>query len=102
MSLFFLASGINHFLTPHVLHEYMEYRKFKHSKALVFLSGVLLVICGPASLISHYDIRVYTSYALGVFVSLAAFMVHSFWKEKRQTSQNARSSKLHQKLRHLF
>ena len=81
LALFFFANGINHFLNPHVLHEYMEYREFNRPKLLVFLSGLLLIICGPLLLISNYSLQVYAAYTLGLFVLVAAFLVHSFWKE---------------------
>jgi putative oxidoreductase len=81
LALFFFTSGLNHFFNPHILQEYMKRRKYKHAKFLVISSGLLLFLAGPALLIAQYNIRVYASYALAVFVLLAAFMVHSFWQE---------------------
>ena len=82
LALFFFASGINHFLNPHILHEYMHRRKFKMVKVLVFLSGLLLCTCGPLILVPQFNLRVYASYALAFFVLTAAFLIHAFWKEE--------------------
>lgn len=81
LALFFVANGINHFINPLILEEYMHRRHFKHTKILVFLSGLLLIICGPLLLVEAYNLRVYASVSLGVFVLIAAFLIHCFWKE---------------------
>ena len=78
LTLFFTMSGINHFFNPHVLHEYMERRKYKHVKILVFLSGLLLIVGGVLLQVPY--VRMYASFALAGFVLIAAFMIHSFWR----------------------
>ncbi len=82
LALFFFTSGINHFLNPRILEEYMERRNFNNPKPLLFLSGLLLITCGPLLLIPHFNLRIYASYALAGFVLIAAVLIHSFWKDQ--------------------
>lgn len=85
LALFFTISGINHFLNPLILEEYAEKRQLLKPSIMVKLSGLLLVVCGPALLIPVKEIKIVAACSLGIFVLIAAFLIHSFWKEEEKT-----------------
>lgn len=84
LALFFFASGINHFLNPMILEEYMEKREFKYSRLLVKISGFALILGGVGLVLPHKMINQVACYGLAAFVLLAAFLVHSFWRENEK------------------
>lgn len=84
LAFFFIANGVNHFLNPIILEEYMEKRHFSHTKLLVRLSGLLLLFGGIGLLIPLAIIKIISCYALAIFVLSAGLMLHSFWKETQK------------------
>ncbi len=82
LALFFIFNGVNHFINPLILEEYMHKRQIKYGPLLVKLSGFLLIVCGVGLLFPSSFVKISSSVALAVFVLLAAFLVHAFWKEE--------------------
>ena len=82
LGLFFLLNGANHFYNTHTLKEYAEKRGLFAPEIMVFLSGLLLVF-GGLTLITGY-FMLYGIIALSVFMLIATFTIHTFWREKNR------------------
>lgn len=80
LGLFFVLNGINHLLNTHIYQEYAHKRGLLSPKLMVRLSGLLLIF-GGLSLMTGY-MKLYGIIGLSVFLVIAAFTIHSFWKEK--------------------
>ncbi len=80
LGLFFIVNGINHFYNSHMLNEYAQNKGLIEPKFMVRLSGILL-LAGGISMISGYFI-IEGMIGLCVFMAIAAFTIHSFWKEE--------------------
>lgn len=82
LGVFFLVNGVNHFYNSHILQEYAEKRGLFEPKIMVFLSGLLL-LSGGISMITGYFI-IEGMIGLCIFMTIAAFSIHSFWKEEER------------------
>jgi len=82
LGIFFLLNGINHFYITQVLKEYAKKRGLIAPKIMVFMAGVLLVLGGLTLMTGVWITQ--GIIALCVFLILASFMLHKFWKEKKR------------------
>ena len=80
LGLYFFLSGVNHLFNQQVLEEYADMHNLFSPKAMVFLSGLLLMF-GGLSLMTGF-LRFYGIIGLSVFLATAAFLIHQFWKQK--------------------
>ncbi|WP_020402483.1 DoxX family protein [Gracilimonas tropica] len=80
LGVFFLVNGINHFYNSHIVREYAEKRGLFEPKVMVFLSGLLLVFGGLSMITGYFIIE--GMIGLCIFMTIAAFTIHSFWKEE--------------------
>ncbi|MEM7028292.1 MAG: DoxX family protein [Chloroflexota bacterium] len=80
LGLFFLLNGVNHLFNRHFLEEYAEKRGLFSPRISVFLSGVLLIFGGISMVVE--PIRIYGIIGLSVFLLVASFTIHNFWREK--------------------
>lgn len=80
LGLFFILNAINHFYNSHMLKEYALKKGLIKPEIMVFLSGLLL-LAGGLSMISGY-FMIEGMIGLCIFMTIAAFTIHSFWKEK--------------------
>ena len=82
---FFLMSGINHFTKLEAMTGYAKYKKLPAAKAGVLLSGLALVLGGIYIILGFYtDLG---ALMLAIFLVLAAFIFHNFWKESDATAK---------------
>lgn len=79
LGVFFIVNAINHFYNSHILKEYAHNRGLFKPEVMVYLSGILL-LAGGLCLITGFLI-VEGIAALCVFLFIAAFSIHKFWKE---------------------
>ena len=81
LGVFFILNGVNHFFNTDVLAEYAHKRGIPiiSPKLAVYLSGVLLLF-GGLSLMSGF-FKLYGIIGLSIFLVMAAFMTHQFWRE---------------------
>jgi uncharacterized membrane protein YphA (DoxX/SURF4 family) len=80
LGLFFILNGINHLFNRMIVAEYAEKRSLLAPRVLVFLSGLLLIFGGLALMTGY--LRLYGIIGLSIFLVIAAFSIHQFWKEK--------------------
>lgn len=80
LGVFFIVNGINHFYNSHILREYAHKKGLFEPNIMVFLSGLLL-LTGGASMITGFFI-IEGMIGLCIFMTIAAFTIHSFWQEK--------------------
>lgn len=80
LGLFFLLNGINHLINTHLYKEYAQKRGLISPKFMVRVSSVFL-IAGGLSLATGYLLLVGVA-LLSVFLLIASFWIHQFWKEK--------------------
>ena len=82
---FFLMSGINHFTKLEAMTGYAKYKKLPAAKLGVLISGLMLVIGGITIILGYYaDLG---ALLLAIFLVLAAFIFHNFWKETDATAK---------------
>ena len=82
---FFLMSGINHFTKLEAMTGYAKYKKLPAAKLGVLISGLMLVIGGISIILGYYaDLG---ALLLAIFLVLAAFIFHNFWKETDATAK---------------
>jgi len=82
LGVFFLVNGINHLYNSHIVKEYAEKRGLIEPKLMVFLSGLLLVFGGLSMITGFFIIE--GMIGLCIFMAIAAFSIHSFWKEEER------------------
>lgn len=82
LGVFFVLNGINHLFNSKTLEEYAHHRGLFSPKLMVFLSGLLLLF-GGFTLISGY-FKLYGIIGLSIFLVIAAFTIHQFWREKER------------------
>lgn len=80
MGVFFLVNGINHFYNSHIVREYAAKRGLIEPRLMVFLSGLLLLFGGLSMITGFFIIE--GMIGLSIFMAIAAFSIHSFWKEE--------------------
>lgn len=80
LGVFFLVNAVNHFYNSHILKEYAHKKGLFKPEIMVFLSGLLL-LAGGTSMITGYFI-IEGMIGLCIFMAIAAFTIHSFWKEQ--------------------
>lgn len=80
LGVFFIINGVNHFYNSHILKEYAHKKGLIEPRVMIFLSGLLL-LAGGASMITGYFI-IEGMIGLCIFMSIAAFTIHSFWLDK--------------------
>jgi uncharacterized membrane protein YphA (DoxX/SURF4 family) len=77
--LVFLASGVGHFTNTEASAQYAAYKKVPAARAMVLLSGVVMLAGALGVLLGIWmDLA---ALALAVFVLAAAFAMHRFWEE---------------------
>ncbi len=81
LGVFFILNGVNHFFNTDVLAEYAHKRGIPiiSPKLAVYLSGVLLLFGGLSLMTGFF--KLYGIIALSIFLVMAAFMIHQFWRE---------------------
>ena len=78
-------SGINHFTKIEAMTGYAKYKKLPAAKLGVLISGLMLVIGGITIILGYYaDLG---ALLLAIFLVLAAFIFHNFWKETDATAK---------------
>ena len=77
--LFFLLNGVNHLFNTHTYEEYAHKRGLISPRLMVRLSGLALIF-GGLTLITGY-LKIYGIIGLSIFLVIAAFTIHQFWKE---------------------
>jgi putative oxidoreductase len=78
-ALLFLGSAFGHLTKVEALTQYAQYRKLPAAKAGVVVSGIVLLLGALSVALGIWgDLG---SLALAVFLVVAAFVFHPFWKE---------------------
>ena len=80
LGVFFVLNGVNHLINTHFYEEYAANKGLVSPKLMVRLSGVALIF-GGLSLATGY-LLIYGIIGLCVFLVIASFTIHKFWKEK--------------------
>ncbi|WP_298504663.1 DoxX family membrane protein [uncultured Maribacter sp.] len=80
LGLFFILNGINHIVNTHIYEEYSVKRGLVSPRLMVQLSSIVLIFDG-ATLMFNFLIR-YGVIGLSIFLIIASFSLHQFWKEK--------------------
>ena len=80
LGLFFILNGINHLVNTHIYEEYSAKKGLMSPKLMVRLSSVVLIF-GGLSLMTGF-LLLYGIIGLSVFLVIASFTIHQFWKEK--------------------
>ncbi len=81
LGLFFVLNGLNHLINTHIYEEYSVKRGLMSPKLMVRLSSIVLIF-GGLSLAFGFFMKV-GIIGLSIFLVIASFTVHSFWKEKK-------------------
>jgi putative oxidoreductase len=79
LGLFFVLNGVNHLINTHTYEEYAQKRGLVSPKLMVRVSGVLLVFGGLSLMVGYGTL--YGIIGLSVFLVIASFTIHSFWRE---------------------
>ena len=79
LGIFFILNGINHLINTHIYQEYSEKKGLMSPKLMVRLSGVALIFGGLS--LSTGILLIYGIYGLSLFLVIASFTIHQFWKE---------------------
>ena len=79
LGIFFVLNGINHLINTHIYEEY-SIKKGLISPRLMVISSSVVLIFGGFSLMTGYFL-IYGVAALSIFLVIASFTVHQFWKE---------------------
>ncbi|MEK7185579.1 MAG: DoxX family protein [Patescibacteria group bacterium] len=75
---FFLLSGIDHFRNTTGLIQYAKSKGVPAPKFSVVITGIVLILGGVGIILGFY--QMYAAILIGLFLLLAAFKVHAFWK----------------------
>lgn len=84
-AMLFVMSGLSHFAQADAMSQYAEAKGLPAPRAMVLLSGVVLVAGGLSVLLWQYV--VWGSGLLLVFLLLAAFTMHDFWTLEDEQEQ---------------
>lgn len=85
LGLFFILNGLNHFFNKRMVEEYAEKHRLFLPKISVLLSGILLV-GGGITLMTGF-LRIYGIIGLSIFLLVASFTIHQFWREPDRDSR---------------
>lgn len=85
LGLFFVLNGINHWINSHIYEEYSAKKGLMTPKLMVKLSGIVLIFGGVTLALGY--LRIYGIIGLSIFLVIASFTIHQFWKE---TNTNGR------------
>lgn len=85
LGLFFLLNGVGHWVSPRIYEEYAHKRGLISPRLMVRLSGIALIL-GGLSLITGIG-RIYGIVGLAVFLIVASFTIHTFWRESDREMQ---------------
>lgn len=78
-SLVYVGSGIGHLTQTEGSAQYAAYKKVPSAKAMVQLSGVLMLVGGVAVILGIFgDLA---ALGLAILTLIMAFMMHRFWEE---------------------
>ena len=80
LGIFFLLNGINHLINTHIYEEYSIKRGLVSPKLMVRLSSIVLIFGGLS--LAFGFLKIYGIIGLCIFLLIASFTVHQFWKEK--------------------
>ena len=81
LGLFFILNGINHLINTHIYEEYSEKRGLMSPKFMVRISSVVLIFGGLT--LAFGFLMIYGIIGLCIFLVIASFTVHNFWKEEK-------------------
>jgi len=82
LGIFFVLNGINHLFNRHILEEYAAKRGLLSPRLAVLASGLLLIF-GGLTLMTGFFMRIGIA-GLSVFLVVAAFSIHQFWREAKR------------------
>lgn len=94
--LYFVYSGINHFVKYQGLKEYARFKKIPVAGFSVIITGLVL-LGGGLSILTGYLIQT-GLILLAIFLLIAAFTVHNFWTLE---DENAKTGELSQFLKNI-
>lgn len=94
--LYFIYSGINHFVKYQGLKEYAAYKSIPAAGLSVILTGLIL-LGGGLSILTSYLLSI-GLILLTIFLLAAAFTVHNFWTVE---DENAKSGEFNQFLKNI-
>ncbi len=80
IGLFFVLNGLNHLFNTMILEEYAHRQRLTHPRALIRISGVLLIAGGLGFMIPAT--RQAAVIGLCVFLALAMVLIHHFWTDR--------------------
>ncbi|RMG63589.1 MAG: DoxX family protein [Calditrichaeota bacterium] len=78
-SLIFILSGIGHLTQMEMMTQYAQAKGLPAARAMVVLTGVVILLGGLGILLGIY-VKL-AALVLFVFLLVAAFTMHAFWKE---------------------
>ena len=81
LGLFFILNGVNHWINSHIYEEYSSKKGLMSPRLMVRLSGIVLVFGGVTLALGY--LRIYGIIGLSVFLVIASFTIHQFWKESK-------------------
>ncbi len=85
LGLFFILNGTNHLVNTHIYEEYSKKRGLVSPRLMVQLSSVVLIF-GGFTLMFNFLV-LYGVIGLSIFLVIASFSLHRFWKEKDSQSK---------------
>jgi len=85
IGVFFLLSGLNHWLNCHLISGYARRMRLPRAELLVRLSGLLLIAGGVAFWFEAP--RSYAVIALAAFIAAASVLIHHFWTEREREAR---------------
>lgn len=95
-ALIFVMSGMNHLVDHKGMTAYAEFKKVPVPGAAVLVSGVMIIAGGLMIALGWH--RFIAAGLLLIFLLLAAFLVHAFWRE---TDPQARATEMAHFLKNL-
>jgi putative oxidoreductase len=85
LGLFFVLNGLNHLFNRLTLEEYAHRRGLVSPRIMVLLSGLLLIFGGLSLMTGFF--KLYGIVGLSLFLVIAAFTIHQFWRERDRNLQ---------------
>jgi len=85
LGLFFVLNGLNHLFNRLTLEEYAHRRGLVAPRIMVLLSGLLLMFGGLSLMTGFF--KLYGIVGLSLFLVIAAFTIHQFWRERDRNLQ---------------
>lgn len=84
-SLYFIKSGLMHFLRYKAMVDYSKYKKIPAAGLAVPVTGLMMLLGGVGVLLNMYIV---ISYGLIIaFLAPTAFLMHDFWTETDATAR---------------